>query len=84
MERWTMPTPKTRPGPKYITDDAAASLLAISRKTLIRAWQAVPRDLPGAPLLVGNGTLRCRRRWDPSTLREWFTAAQRVRAEVTR
>jgi hypothetical protein len=80
MERWTMPTPEIpTAGPKYITDEDAAAFLSISTKTLIRVWQAAPRDLPGAPIVVGTGTIRCRRRWDPSTIREWFAAAQRAR-----
>lgn len=68
---------QTPPPPsEWVSTAEAASILGIDRGTLDRMRDRAPRNLPGAPVAVGEGRERRSWRWRRATLGGWFAAYQ--------
>lgn len=62
--------------PVWISTATAAKRLGLARCTLDDMVDRAPRDLPGAPVPVGNGKARRHLRWDERHLDTWMAAYQ--------
>lgn len=69
----TNPRPEV-PGTAWLSTSEAAARLGIARSTLDEMLSRSPKDLPGSPVHVGNGSARQHLRWDAGRLQEWLTA----------
>lgn len=60
--------------PAWLSTGEAAARLGVSRSTLDAMVARAPRDLPGAPVRVGEGGRRQHLRWDAGRIAEWAAA----------
>lgn len=58
----------------FVSTEKAAQILKIDRSTLDEMVGKAPRELPGAPVHVGEGTERRHLRWEAARLPEWMAA----------
>lgn len=67
--------------PDWLSMAEAAERMGVCPSTLQDMVRAAPLDLPGAPIAVGTGTKRTRRRWDAARLDEWLSAYRAWKAK---
>lgn len=58
----------------WLSTAEAADRMGVARNTLDQMVARSPRDLPGAPVLVGGGQRRRHLRWDAGQLAAWLPA----------
>ena len=72
--RWGDVAAAIASGGQWLTQAEAAKVAGVSRSSLDAMLAKAPKNLPGAPMHVGEGQQREHKAWEASRVREWVAA----------